>query len=53
MVFRTQSLWSFINSKRAIFLNPMYCAPLDDKVALFPVASIRFFVFLVKHLISF
>jgi len=38
---RTQSLWSFINSKRPIFLNPMYCAPLNDKVALFPVASIR------------
>eukprot|EP00092_Neocalanus_flemingeri_P006263 GFUD01006737.1.p1 GENE.GFUD01006737.1~~GFUD01006737.1.p1 ORF type:complete len:639 (-),score=187.44 GFUD01006737.1:255-2171(-) len=42
---RTQSLWSFINSKRAIFLNPMYCAPLDNKVALFPVASIRYMKF--------
>jgi myotubularin-related protein 1/2 len=42
---RTQSLWSFINSKRPIFLNPMYCAPLDDKVALFPVASIRYMKF--------
>jgi len=42
---RTQSLWSFINCKRAIFLNPMYCAPLDDKVALFPVASIRYMKF--------
>ena len=48
-MFRTQSLWSFINSKRAIFLNPMYCAPLDDKVALFPVASIRFSHLLFKE----
>jgi len=42
---RTQSVWSFINSKRAIFLNPMYCAPRDNKVALFPVASIRYMKF--------
>ena len=38
---RTQSLWTFINSKRAVFLNPMYCGPLDNSKALFPVASIR------------
>jgi len=39
---RTQSLWSFIHSRRSLFLNPMYCAPLDKRVALFPVASIRY-----------
>ena len=38
---RTQSLWTFINTKRAVFLNPMYCGPLDNSKALFPVASIR------------
>ena len=38
---RSQSLWSFINSKRAMFLNPMYCGVLDNTKALFPVASIR------------
>ena len=38
---RSQSLWSFINSKRSVFLNPMYCGPLDNTKALFPVASIR------------
>ena len=38
---RSQSLWSFINSKRAVFLNPMYCRVLDNTKALFPVASIR------------
>lgn len=42
---RTQSLWSFVNSNRSRFLNPMYCAPLDDKVALFPIASIRYIKF--------
>ena len=39
---RTQSLWSLINSQRAIYLNPMYCGPLDKNKALFPVASIRY-----------
>ena len=38
---KTQSLWSFVNSNRARFLNPMYCKPLDQKVVLFPLASIR------------
>ena len=38
---RSQSLWTFINSKRSVFLNPMYCGPLDNSKALFPVASIR------------
>ena len=33
---------SFINSRRSLFLNPMYCASLDKRVALFPVASIRY-----------
>lgn len=42
---RTQSLWSFVNSGRALYLNPMYCADLDHKVALFPVASIRYMKF--------
>ena len=43
VVQQTQSLWSFINSKqRSLFLNPMYCKPLDSRVALFPIASIRF-----------
>jgi len=42
---RSQSLWSFINSKRAVFLNPMYCGVLDNTKALFPVASIRYIKF--------
>ena len=42
---KTQSLWSFVNSGRALYLNPMYCADLDHKVALFPVASIRYMKF--------
>jgi len=42
VVEKTQSLWSFINSRRSLFLNPMYCASLDKRVALFPVASIRY-----------
>jgi len=42
---KTQSLWSFINSKRSLFLNPMYCSDLDSKVTLFPVASIRYMKF--------
>ena len=28
-------------SKKGMFLNPMYCGPLDSNKALFPVASIR------------
>ena len=39
---RTKSLWSFINTKRNIFLNPMYCAELERDLKLFPIASIRF-----------
>lgn len=42
---RTQSLWSFVNSDRSRFINPMYCAPLNHKVALFPMASIRYMKF--------
>jgi len=42
---RSQSLWTFINSKRSVFLNPMYCGPLDNSKALFPVASIRYIKF--------
>lgn len=42
---RTQSLWSFVNSSRPLYLNPMYCADLDHKLALFPVASIRYMKF--------
>lgn len=42
---RTQSLWSFINSQRSLFLNPMYCSDLDNKMTLFPVASIRYMKF--------
>ena len=39
----TQSLWSFINSKqRSQFLNQMYCKPINSKVAIFPITSIRF-----------
>jgi len=38
---KTQSLWTFILSRRSMFLNPMYCGPLDDKKALFPSPSIR------------
>merc|ERR1711872_1005433 len=38
---KTHSLWSFINSKKSLFLNPMYCASLDKRVTLFPVAVIR------------
>lgn len=46
LTHQTQSLWSFVNSKqRALFLNPMYCAPLDNKVALLPIASIRYMKF--------
>merc|ERR1719186_1174854 len=46
VVQQTQSLWSFINSKqRSLFLNPMYCKPLDSRVALFPIASIRYMKF--------
>jgi hypothetical protein len=31
-----------VNSKqRPLFLNPMYCGPGDSKVAIFPIASIR------------
>ena len=42
VIQQTQSLWSFINSKqKSLFLNPMYCKPLDSRVALFPIASIR------------
>jgi len=42
---RTQSLWSYINDKRASFLNPMYCGSLDDKRTLYPIASIRYMKF--------
>jgi len=42
---RTASLWAHVNSARSKYLNPMYCAPLDDKVALFPVTSIRYMKF--------
>lgn len=42
---RTQSVWSLINSRRSLFLNPMYCADLDSKMTLFPVASIRYMKF--------
>ena len=28
-----------------MFLNPMYCGPLDNNKALFPVASIRYMKF--------
>merc|ERR1719341_2000723 len=46
VVQQTQSLWSFINSKqKSLFLNPMYCKPLDSRVALFPIASIRYMKF--------
>ena len=41
----THSLWSFTNSKKSLFLNPMYCADLDTKMTLFPVASIRYMKF--------
>jgi len=42
---KTHSLWSFINSKKSLFLNPMYCASLDKRVTLFPVAVIRYMKF--------
>jgi len=42
---KTQSLWSFVNTNRSRFLNPMYCKPLDEKVVLFPLASIRYMKF--------
>jgi len=42
---KAQSLWSYVNSCRARFLNPMYCKPLDEKVVLFPLASIRYMKF--------
>jgi len=46
VIQQTQSLWSFINSKqKSLFLNPMYCKPLDSRVALFPIASIRYMKF--------
>jgi len=38
---KTQSLWTFILSRKSMFLNPMYCGPLDEKKALFPSPSIR------------
>ena len=40
---QSQSLWSFVNSKqRSLFLNQMYIKPTNSKVAIFPIASIRF-----------
>lgn len=42
---RTNSLWSSINSKRNLFLNPMYCAELERDLKLFPIASIRYMKF--------
>ena len=42
---KTQSLWSFTNSRRNLFLNPMYYSDLESKLTLFPVASIRYMKF--------
>jgi len=42
---QTQSLWSYVNSKRSLFLNPMYCEELEKEVKLFPIASIRYMKF--------
>ena len=42
---KTQSLWSFTNSRRNLFLNPMYYSDLENKLTLFPVASIRYMKF--------
>ena len=42
---KTRSLWSFTNSRRNLFLNPMYYSDLESKLTLFPVASIRYMKF--------
>jgi len=41
----SKSLWSFILSKRPMFLNPMYCGSLDTNKVLSPIASIRYMKF--------
>ena len=39
---RTQSLWSFVNYRREMFLNPSYNADNSEAVAIFPASSVRY-----------
>ncbi len=39
---KTQSLWSFVNYRREMFLNPSYNKEETEGVAIFPESSVRY-----------